>query len=315
MKGDDATNLTSFPSLDGGGGFPFVMYHGDYRGCNWHNFEKNGSVPIFTTCARVSCHHALPFPNYRTVSDSLPSPEAWDAHMKVQALNFPWKGKIRKLVWRGGLTGQLLNLKSARGRLGAFALKHRDHPLLDIGIHNIPPRHYKRGTNQTVPRDLKSRILMKPPMPPSNFSSYLAVLDTDGNSWSSRFGRLLCLNSVVVKVEPRYVDYFYRGLRPWVHYVPVRYDLSDLLQRVEWVLDPAHDDAVLEVVRAANGWCRSHMTLPAVTLDMLDVLDTYVSYLDRGGPDWPEMWRSYRGKLWEPGSGYEMQLLPYRLPA
>lgn len=42
------------------------------------------------------------------------------------------------------------------------------------------------------------------------------------NSWSSRFGTLLCYNSVIIKVEPEHVDYFYlKYLEPWKHFVPV----------------------------------------------------------------------------------------------
>jgi hypothetical protein len=117
------------------------------------------------------------------------------------------------------------------------------------------------------------------------------------------------MSSVVVKVEPQYVDYFYKTLHPWIHYVPVRYDLSDLLEKAEWVLDPVNHDAVLKIIDAANAWCHTHMTHQSIILDMLDVFEAYVSFLDRGSADWPELWRSNAWRLWDPSSGLGMRRL------
>lgn len=286
-----------------------VFWYGDFRGCNQRNHQNNASVPLLTTCAKVACEYAFPFPNYRTIRDSLRQSSDWDAVFERQRSLHPWHDKVPKLVWRGGLTGALYNFTSARSRLGMFALKHRDHPLLDIGIHQIPSRHYHPTTKKTVPADLATRILLKPPIPAANYSAYRAVLDTDGNSWSSRFGKLLCLSSVVVKVEPRFVDYFYRYLQPWVHYVPVRYDLSDLLEKAEWVLDPANDNRTRAIVAEANAWCREHMTQDAVMHDMLDVLEAYASRLDRGDAHWTSLWGAKMLAMWDPASELKMRKL------
>jgi len=35
---------------------------------------------------------------------------------------------------------------------------------------------------------------------------HTAIIDIDGNSWSSRFGMLLCSNSVVIKVRVAIYD-------------------------------------------------------------------------------------------------------------
>jgi Glycosyl transferase family 90 len=312
MISSASNNATIAPGI--GMGFPIIVWHGDYRGCNHLNFQRNTSIPLFTTCARVSCSHSIPFPTYRTISDSLPTPHDWDAVFEREAITNPWGSKIAKLVWRGGLTGPLDNYLSPRGRLGVFAAKHKSHPLLDVGIHHIPPRHYHPNSNRTSPANLARRIHMKPPMPAANFSQYKAILDTDGNSWSSRFGRLLCANSVIVKVEPHYVDFFYRHLEPWRHYVPVRHDLSNLLEVVEWVLDEANERHVLQIVAAAQRWCRRHMTHGAMVHDMLDVLNSYVSYLDRGDSEWSTTWKESVGRLWDPSSKLAMQKLSYRLP-
>ncbi|KAG1844512.1 hypothetical protein DFJ58DRAFT_802581 [Suillus subalutaceus] len=49
----------------------------------------------------------------------------------------------------------------------------------------------------------------------------------DGNGWSSRFKRLMTSNSVVFK-STIYPEWFTHRLAPWVHYIPIQIDYSDL---------------------------------------------------------------------------------------
>ncbi|KAF9268388.1 hypothetical protein L218DRAFT_954750 [Marasmius fiardii PR-910] len=53
------------------------------------------------------------------------------------------------------------------------------------------------------------------------------LLDMDGNAWSSRFKRLVSSGSVVLKATV-YNEWWADRVQPWVHYVPVQVDLSDL---------------------------------------------------------------------------------------
>jgi hypothetical protein len=292
-------------SQGGPAGFPVIFKHGDYRSCNHYNYRKNLSIPLLTTCAAVACSWSVPVPNYATLQDSLPTSSAWEAVFEQRATSHPWENKLRQVVWRGSLTGNgngNLTHPSPRTRLGMFAAAHQSNPLIDIGVHEIPDSDH-------VPANITSQILMKGHMPFDNFSNYRAILDIDGNSWSSRFGKLLCTNSVVVKVEPEYVDYFYKYLVPWKHYVPVRLDLSDLMEKIEWVLDPANADSVLQIIQMANSWCRIHMTHPQVIEDMLDVLNEYVAMLDRGNARWLDVWAENQARMWDPATGWEMQRL------
>jgi hypothetical protein len=313
----------------GGAGFPLIFRQGDYRGCSRGNYgraeggdRRLRSVPVLTVCATVGCNHSFPVPNFATLRDSLPSPSDWDRAFAEQDALWPWEKKDRRLVWRGTLTGVAAGPNGTapdppRVRLGmwAGAEERSGSPLLDIGVRRVP-------AGKGFSPEALARIPRKPSIPFENFTGYVAVLDVDGNSWSSRFGRLLCTNSVVVKVEPEYVDYFYKYLTPWEHYVPVRADLSDLMDKAEWALDVANEGRVREIVRAANRWCREHMTRPRVLEDLLDVLDAYAERLDRGdggvdgdGANWTQAWAaawdgmSNGGGGGGPASGWDMRRL------
>ena len=49
------------------------------------------------------------------------------------------------------------------------------------------------------------------------------------------------------------------SLEPWLHFVPVKEDLSDLEEQAQYVLDPANADRVDEIVKRANHWCRQKL--------------------------------------------------------
>ena len=40
-----------------------------------------------------------------------------------------------------------------------------------------------------------------------------AIIDIDGNNWSSRFGMLLCMNSVVIKVSTNSLQFLNERMR------------------------------------------------------------------------------------------------------
>jgi hypothetical protein len=76
-------------------------------------------------------------------------------------------------------------------------------------------------------------------VPRAEFARFKAVIDIDGNgnAWTGLFASLLG-GSCVIKIESEQglSQWYYDRLLPWVHYVPVRSDFSDLEDAVEWIL-------------------------------------------------------------------------------
>jgi hypothetical protein len=75
------------------------------------------------------------------------------------------------------------------------------------------------------------------------------------------------------------VNYFEQELVPWVHYIPVNSNLSDIVEKAAYVADPANDEAMKLMVQRANEWCRSKMTVTQFGLDMLWILISYLNFL------------------------------------
>lgn len=51
--------------------------------------------------------------------------------------------------------------------------------------------------------------------------------------------------SVPIKVESTKIEWFYKDIEPWVHYVPVKEDYSDLLTNIQWLKD--NDEKAREI--------------------------------------------------------------------
>jgi Glycosyl transferase family 90 len=301
----------------GASGFPFLLWHGDYTECNFQNWKQQYSIPLFTVAASVHCNYTFPFPNHLTIASV---DIDWNAKMQQFQSQYLWEQKLPQIVWRGSLTGKMVNATQRHPRWQMLQRLHemkQQHErnskeqkpfLFNVGATRLPRLHqeYEPYLNEV------GGIIE--PMQMEDFQNFRGIIDLDGNSWSSRFGELLCYNSVVLKVEPQCVDYFYSPvgqqtdrLQPWVHYIPVQSDLSDLVKRSEFVVDPANDALLREMVTRANDWCRTHMVPRRVANDMLDIWERYVALLDLGDASWSsQQWPDIKRRLLHPASPWRM---------
>jgi len=57
---------------------------------------------------------------------------------------------------------------------------------------------------------------------------YLLSIDGHSAAWK-RPNMIMASNSVLFKTTTKYYEWFYDGLVPWVNYIPVRPDTSDMM--------------------------------------------------------------------------------------
>lgn len=62
---------------------------------------------------------------------------------------------------------------------------------------------------------------------------------------------------MVLKQDSPYYEHFYHSLEPWVHYVPVKRDLSDLVERIKWAKD--HDEDALKIAKNAREFANDNL--------------------------------------------------------
>lgn len=81
-------------------------------------------------------------------------------------------------------------------------------------------------------------------------------INVDGTVAAYRLPYLLVGDSVVLKQDSIYYEHFYNELQPWKHYIPVKSNLSDLLEKLKWAKD--HDEEVRSV--SSTPLSRAHCT-------------------------------------------------------
>jgi len=84
------------------------------------------------------------------------------------------------------------------------------------------------------------------------------VIDIGGNGYSGRLKYLLFSRRALLLVDRPYIEFFHRDLVAWEHYIPVKRDLSDLLERVQWAFD--HPDECDCMAAAAQAFAIERFT-------------------------------------------------------
>lgn len=118
-------------------------------------------------------------------------------------------------------------------------------PLPDVPEYKTRPLLKKYGDMYPEIFDIKHVLPQKGIIDNSipNYASlpeltkYKYLIDIGGNGWSGRLKFLLFMRRPLFLVDRNYIEYFYKDLVPFVHYIPVKMDLSDLLDKYMWAIN------------------------------------------------------------------------------
>eukprot|EP00571_Detonula_confervacea_P014385 CAMPEP_0172303372 /NCGR_PEP_ID=MMETSP1058-20130122/4910_1 /TAXON_ID=83371 /ORGANISM="Detonula confervacea, Strain CCMP 353" /LENGTH=457 /DNA_ID=CAMNT_0013014155 /DNA_START=63 /DNA_END=1436 /DNA_ORIENTATION=+ len=196
----------------------------------------------------------------------------WDRTFNKHKKQYPWSSKISKAVWRGTTTYDPQQYKGSklhdtpRGRLVKTSMRHPE--LIDAGFASII-QQYEEQKDELA----KETIVVNEYMPFDDQMKYKAIIDIDGNSWSARFTKLLCLNSVVIKIDQDWGEYFYHDLKPMVHYIPA--SLENITDATAYVINIENEEEMKSIVDSANKWCKEQVTEEELALDTIKQIEMY----------------------------------------
>jgi hypothetical protein len=166
----------------------------------------------------------------------------------------PWNRRERRATWRGQLNGSPASAgeglaSTPRACLCEFARGLDQADLVDAKLTGVSPyleQQYGEELHELA-HLFGNRIA------PEHYmrSKYLIDIDGWANSWSGLFRKLLT-GSTVLKVASQkgFGQWYYDSLVPWVNYVPVRADFTDLDEAVAFVLE--NDDRAREIGEAGR---------------------------------------------------------------
>lgn len=187
----------------------------------------------------------------------------WDEQREIiprAAKNWPWEKKKNKGFFRGSRTS------SERDPL---ILLSRSNPEL-VDAEYTKNQAWKSEAD-TLHRPPAKEIRLE------DHCDYKYLFNFRGVAASFRFKHLFLCDSVVFHVGSAWLEFFYPAMKPWVHYIPVKEDLSDVRDLLEFAKE--NDDVVHEIAKRGRQFIWDHLRMEDVTCYWETLLKKYAKLL------------------------------------
>jgi hypothetical protein len=184
---------------------------------------------------------------------------------------YPWEKKKDLMFFRGSDTGveSLVNFdswkQSPRPKLVALSLQY---PHL-INARFAKTLHHKQFLDQAKAEGFIGDFITM-----DEYMGYKYLIDLDGNCASApRLGLILHSNCIPFKAITHSVQWFYKTLHAWEHYIPIKDDLSDLLAQLEWA--KSHPKEAQQISKNARHLAKEVLSQKAIYTYLYKLLVEY----------------------------------------
>jgi hypothetical protein len=256
----DLLTFTTLPNSD------FIVELGDV--CP----PSRREVPVFCISKRMKDSSVIIIPDFIKFEQA----SRFKKEAELGSILYRWKSKKNKALWRGSTTGGKFNYHNIdsfnRSRLMWLANKHShsiDAKFTSVAQHD--PR---------VEKELKKRGYFAQFLSIADQIRYRYLLAVDGNTWPSSFFWQLFSNSLTLKQDSSFIEWYYGGLKPYVHYVPFKRDFSDLLTQLAWIRDHPKQSKV--IINNARSFARTYLNRTNLYHYVYCVLKAYSKLYKRG---------------------------------
>nr|XP_030713104.1 protein O-glucosyltransferase 1 isoform X1 [Globicephala melas] len=106
---------------------------------------------------------------------------------------------------------------------------------------------------------------------------YKYLFNFRGVAASFRLKHLFLCGSLVFHVGDEWLEFFYPQLKPWVHYIPVKTDLSNVQELLQFV--KANDDVAQEIAERGSQFILNHLQMDDITCYWENLLTEYSKFL------------------------------------
>ena len=156
-----------------------------------------------------------------------------------------WKQRKQLAFWRGSTTGVRLSeswQSLPRLRLCQLSNQVEHRSMFDVGVSSLP-QVSKKDEKEIIEAGYVRNFV---PLSLSNQYKYQIDIDGNTNAWSALFQKLLSGSAVLKVASPgNFRQWYYDELIPWVNFVPVKSDMSDLVEKIHWLIE--HDDEAMQI--------------------------------------------------------------------
>jgi hypothetical protein len=244
-----------------------------------HDKTGDQTIPIFGFAKQGISQNVILMPDFEMCEETLSEKKSQLPEAKRLSSTFPWKSKHALGFFRGAFTGAFYGDRSPdfgndRARLVLFS--HLHPKLVDATFNKLSQLSSEDEKKvslwlASINKKIDHRSI-------SDHYKFKYLLDVDGNSCTySRCRWILLSNSVLVKVMSNHVQWYYKALEPWAHFVPVKQDLSDLAESLDYLKN--HDDIAFQIAKKGQDLGTYIFSPKIVDFYMVSLLNKYASYV------------------------------------
>lgn len=249
-------HLTALNNIDLIVGFEDGMLIGSMPEGFYLTEDPKNQAPLFISAKRKGTPFAILVPDWRSIS-------WWWARdiqdVEQRSMQTPWHQKINRGVWRGSLT------RNIRLKLCEIAKEHPEilDAKLSIQVDDQQLQTYLEKNGMFGGRVEWDDFLKH---------KFLPILDGVMCAAPALQWRLLS-KCLTLKQESDEIQWFYKGIHPYQHYVPVKSDLSDCIQQMEWA--KLHDQECEAIAQRAYAFAKENLMMEDVYHYFIRVLERY----------------------------------------
>ncbi|XP_018318880.1 KDEL motif-containing protein 1 isoform X2 [Agrilus planipennis] len=182
--------------------------------------DTNEIFPIFSWCGSKDSFDIV-MPTYDITESTLESMGRVMLDMlSVQGnVRDKWENRHPKIFWRGR--------DSSRERLKLIEISRQYPDLFNVSLTNF--FFFRNEMEKYGPTSKHVSFY--------DFFDYKYQINLDGTVAAYRFPYLLAGGSLVFKQDSKYYEFFYNNLKSNMHYIPIKQDLSDLIEKIKWAVE------------------------------------------------------------------------------
>ncbi|KXS12581.1 glycosyltransferase family 90 protein [Gonapodya prolifera JEL478] len=290
IPSNSTANLTNLLPLDLSNPFNLSVppsmfpYHGFFYEPSEQHWEPSGAVlPVFSPTIVPGCHLDIPFPTWYAAHSAV---DLVGPDLTPQGADIPFRNKTPVAMWRGSSHGGVSHddpkTWNRHHRLRLAMLSNDLHkqtcppgvPLWNASCEPLVDAHltmymHAGGPLGKVFGPAGHTVFV----PYWKQFGYKYLIDVDGNSFSERLHTFFRESKSLVMRARAFVDWMDLWAVPYVHYIPLKLDWSDLLSAVRWAVDnPDEAEKIAQRGRelGRNGlrWADAHCQMFALMMEV-----------------------------------------------
>jgi len=196
----------------------------------------------------------------------------YDANnMSFEDFKVDWMKRKHSVFWRGSSTGKLIksieDLKSLK-RV-SLCLKYNNSKSIDLKISRIVQSYLSESEvyNWLDSNNIKGSLIAE-----NKFKDYCYYPDIAGNALAWGTIRKYRMGILIFRPEHSRYLLYYNLMKPWVHYIPIKSDYSDLENKFKWA-----ERNINETVEIAyNGYVTSNNYIKNIPIYFKQAITSYL---------------------------------------